>query len=227
MIDTILSDNFSNQTLPVNPIPQPILKTIFDKTFSLGLLICTSPAWGMILIWHTCQLFFPLWKGPLFYKEIRITQGQTFSLLKFRVVRCDIEKQIRDKTGSFHVRYHQDKDSNCTPLGRFLKKYYLDELPQILNVLRGDMSVVGPRPRLPKEFKEEIAHGHNVRWLLRTGLTGMVQAFKSECAKGRNSQALDNAYAIATANLSPWRLLLLDLAIIRRTVRVMGRGEGL
>ena len=223
----ILSPEFNALPLPDAPVPQPLAKTVCDKLLASGILALTAPVWAAILVWHLAQQARPALRGPLFYRETRITCGRPFTLLKFRVVRRDVAQRILAQTGAFHVRYHQDDPANCTPLGNFLKKFYLDELPQFLNVLRGDMSLVGPRPKLPVEFEVELAEGHTARMLLRTGLTGTVQIFKRECAHGLDGRALDNAYLRAAFHLSATQRLLLDGAILARTMRVLARGEGL
>ena len=117
-------------------------------------------------------------KGPVFYSQQRVGRnGETFSMLKFRSMRVDAEldltalAQANEGSGLlFKIR----DDPRVTPVGRFIRRYSLDELPQIFNVLRGDMSLVGPRPPLPREVSQYEKKVRR-RLLVKPGLTGLWQ----------------------------------------------------
>lgn len=114
-----------------------ISKRLFDLVSSLSVLILFSPVFIIIAIWISLDS-----RGGVFYKQIRIGKnGREFGLLKFRSMRTNA-----DKSGQLTV----GNDTRVTKVGRFIRKYKLDELPQLINILKGDMSVVGPRPEVPK-----------------------------------------------------------------------------
>ena len=144
---------------------QRIFKRLFDLTFSILMLIPFAPV--MLL----CALAVKLYDGgPVFYRQKRLTQGgREFEIYKFRSMIPDAE--------SHGAQLAEEHDPRITPVGRFLRKCRLDELPQLLNILKGDMSVVGPRPERPelcaayeKEFPE-----FRFRLHVKAGLTGYAQ----------------------------------------------------
>ena len=113
------------------------MKRIFDIIFSLFGLILLSPF--MIIIAILIKLDS---KGPIFFKQVRVTKnGREFKIFKYRTMRVGSDKYSQITVG---------KDSRITKVGDFLRKYKLDEIPQLINVLIGDMSLVGPRPEVPK-----------------------------------------------------------------------------
>ena len=114
-----------------------MLKRIFDTTFSLFGLIILLPFMLIIAILIKIDS-----KGPIFFKQIRVTKGgREFKILKYRTMRVGSDKYSQITVG---------KDERITKIGSFLRKYKLDEIPQLINVLIGDMSLVGPRPEVPK-----------------------------------------------------------------------------
>ena len=114
-----------------------MLKRIFDIVFSLFGLIVLSPFMLIIAILIKLDS-----KGPIFFKQVRVTKnGREFKIFKYRTMRVGSDKYSQITVG---------KDSRITKVGDFLRKYKLDEIPQLINVLIGDMSLVGPRPEVPK-----------------------------------------------------------------------------
>ncbi len=157
-------------------------------------------------------------RGPFLYREPRVSRGRTFDLLKFRTLNADV-------AADGHARLREADPANLTWAGRrILKPWYLDELPQLLNVLRGDISLVGPRPWPPPLVERQVAEGQDYRLRIMAGLTGPAQVTKG----GDQLFAdLDERYVEACRTLGGWALLRLDLGILRQTVRVLARGEGL
>jgi len=143
-----------------------ILKRAFDLGFSLGLIILASPLLLLIAI-----LIKVTSKGPVLYVQERMgLDGATFSMLKFRSMTTEAE----DGTGPVWAK---KDDNRRTPIGRFLRKTSLDELPQLFNVLKGDMSLVGPRPERPvfiHEFRRKIPR-YMLRHKVKAGMTGWAQ----------------------------------------------------
>ena len=144
-----------------------ILKWIFDRLASMmGLLIL----WP-ILILVAIMIRVKMPGGPVIFKQKRVGQdGKLFTMYKFRSMRVQSEK--REKKG-----WTRKNDPRVTPVGKFIRKTSIDELPQLFNILKGDMSLIGPRPERPQfveKFMEEIPR-YNVKHQVRPGLTGWAQ----------------------------------------------------
>ncbi|WP_341992195.1 sugar transferase [Azorhizobium sp. AG788] len=167
-------------------------------------------------------------KGPIFYRQIRVgrstaTHTDLFYLFKFRTMYVDAEA----RTGPVWATAN---DPRITPVGRFMRKTRIDELPQAINVLKGDMSIVGPRPERPAFFQKlekeipfytERTHG------LRPGITGLAQVnqgYDGSIEDVRSKVGYDHAYAMRL--LDPWDWFKTDVWIILRTFSVMVLGKG-
>jgi lipopolysaccharide/colanic/teichoic acid biosynthesis glycosyltransferase len=162
-------------------------------------------------------------RGSFFYREPRVSRGRLFGLLKFRTLRRDVLEQMRAANG--HARLYEADRDNLTWTGRrLLKPWYFDEVPQLLNVLRGDMSLVGPRPWPPEMVRRQVAEGRDYRNRVPAGLTGPAQVTKGE---GIPYEDLDTRYVEAWCTLSNWALVRYDLQILGQTLAVIARGEGL
>ena len=192
------------------------LKRTGDVLLSLAVLGLGSPAF--LLLAALVKLSSP---GPVFYIQQRVGRGyRRFGCIKFRTMRQDADAvlaQVLERSPALQAEFDRDfklrDDPRITPIGRFLRRSSLDELPQFLNVLRGEMSVVGPRPIVRKEIDRYGDYMDEVL-AVRPGLTGLWQV------SGRNNLSypkrvrLDLAYARG-------RTCLLDLAIILRTFGVL------
>jgi exopolysaccharide biosynthesis polyprenyl glycosylphosphotransferase len=152
---------------------QPIfnrLRLISKRILDLVFIFLSLPILGLLLpfLALAVRLDSP---GPVFYRQLRSGRaGKTFSIIKFRTMVVDAEKDGR-------ARWATENDPRITRVGRFLRKTRLDELPQLINILKGDMSLVGPRPERP-EFIEELQKAipfYRVRLLVKPGLTGWAQ----------------------------------------------------
>jgi lipopolysaccharide/colanic/teichoic acid biosynthesis glycosyltransferase len=162
-------------------------------------------------------------RGGFCYREPRISRGRLFGLLKFRTLRQDVLDEMRAAGG--HARLYEADPANLTWAGRrLLKPWYLDELPQLLNVLRGDISLVGPRPWPPEMVRRQVAEGLDYRNRILAGLTGPAQVTKGN---GIPYADLDSRYLECQNTLSSWGLVRYDLRILWRTAVVIARGEGL
>jgi lipopolysaccharide/colanic/teichoic acid biosynthesis glycosyltransferase len=162
-------------------------------------------------------------RGGFFYRERRISRGRLFGLVKFRTLRRDVLDEMRAAGG--HARLYEADPANLTWVGRrLLKPWYLDELPQLLNVLRGEISLVGPRPWPPEMVRRQVAEGLDYRNRILAGLTGPAQVTKGE---GIAYEDLDSRYLVCQSTLSSWALVRYDLRILWRTGVVIARGEGL
>jgi lipopolysaccharide/colanic/teichoic acid biosynthesis glycosyltransferase len=199
--------------------PRP--KRLLDVTVAATLLLVLSPVVAVVLLAFTLDgLFSSRDRGALFYSEPRISRGREFGLLKFRTLRADVLARAAG-----HARLLEVEPANLTWLGRrVLKPWYLDELPQLWNVLRGDISLVGPRPWPPELVAQQRDEGLTYRDTLPAGLTGPAQITKGS---GKRYADLDLEYAERFRMLGSWALVRYDLEILVRTLGVIARGEGL
>jgi lipopolysaccharide/colanic/teichoic acid biosynthesis glycosyltransferase len=204
----------------------PTPKLVVDKTLSSALLILLSPLFAFLFAAMGLDaLLRRRDRGPWLYRERRISRGREFDLLKFRTLRSDVLGAI-DPAES-HARLHEADESNLTWAGRrLLKPRYLDELPQIWNVFRGDMSLVGPRPWPPTMVAEQVANGFTYRNEFIAGWTGPAQVEKG-AIESSGYAVLDVAYVEACRRSRGWEIVRNDLSLLRRTVVVMAKGEGL
>jgi lipopolysaccharide/colanic/teichoic acid biosynthesis glycosyltransferase len=199
----------------------PTAKRILDIAGASALLLLSLPVVAVVVVAFACDAFLQARdRGGLLYREPRVSRGRTFGLLKFRTLRSD----VLARAGG-HARLLEAEPSNLTWLGRrILKPWYLDELPQLWNVLRGDISLVGPRPWPPQLVEQQRAEGLTYRDEVPAGLTGLAQLSKGSA---RLYADLDVEYVECVSALGSWALVRYDLEILARTIKVMARGEGL
>ncbi|HVN28138.1 MAG TPA: sugar transferase, partial [Candidatus Binataceae bacterium] len=209
-----------------------LIKRGFDVLASSILLVAAAPILGLaaLAIWLEDR-------GPVFFRQTRIgIHGQEFAFLKLRSMRPKggdqphreyVEKWIRlGERAATNGNSHKDErifklidDKRITHVGRIIRRYRIDELPQIINVLRGDMSLIGPRPALPYEL--ELYKGwHRRRLDAVPGITGLWQV------SGGNRLSFDDMVRLDVKYIEDWSLIS-DIKILARTVPVLLRGEGL
>jgi exopolysaccharide biosynthesis polyprenyl glycosylphosphotransferase len=161
-------------------------------------------------------------KGPVFYRAKRIgLKGRTFTCYKFRTMCVDAEQKLEEllnKNERDGILFKMTNDPRITRVGRFLRKYSLDELPQLYNVLLRDMSLVGPRPPIASEV-EQYDLSHLRRLDVLPGMTGLWQV------EARQDPSFDSYISLDTAYVENWSLWL-DLKILARTVGVVFSGTG-
>ena len=192
-------------------MPRPFAKRLLDVAVATLLLVAFVPLFALVFVAYA---------GRPFYSEPRISRGRTFGLLKFRTLRRDAVARAAG-----HARLLEADPRNLTWVGRrILKPWYLDEVPQLLNVLRGDLSLVGPRPWPPELVARQRAEGLRYRDELDAGLTGLAQLSKGS---DRRYADLDLVYLERVRRLGSWALVRYDLEIIVRTLGVVARGQGL
>ena len=198
-------------------LPWRIVKRSFDLLFSLTVMVLLSPVFLLIAI---AVLISSGW--PVFYSQKRIgLNGRPFKFYKFRSMVKGADKMLSDVENIHakdHVIFKNRQDPRVTPIGRILRKYSLDELPQFLNVLNNSMSVVGPRPALPHEVNVYNSI-YERRLIAKPGITGPWQISGRSDLDLRTSVALDLNYLI---NWSFTR----DLWIIVSTVGAIFKGKG-
>jgi lipopolysaccharide/colanic/teichoic acid biosynthesis glycosyltransferase len=199
-------------------------KRLLDLSCATLLLLLLTPILFVVVAAMALNmLFVPRDRGGFIYREARISRGRAFGLLKFRTLRTDVLAELHG-AGS-HARLYEGDLGNLTWAGRHvLKPWYLDELPQLVNVLRGDTSLVGPRPWPPEMVERQLAEGLSYRNEVRAGLTGPAQVTKGS---GLRFADLDLRYVDTLRRLGGLALVRYDLQILWATVRVIVRGEGL
>jgi lipopolysaccharide/colanic/teichoic acid biosynthesis glycosyltransferase len=197
-----------------------------DKAISLALIALLAPAFALASgAMAYDMLRNPAHRGPWLYRERRVSRGREFDLLKFRTLRRDVLERAAGEEA--HARLLESDERNLTWAGRrVLKPWYLDELPQLLNVLSGDMSLVGPRPWPPSMVASQVEKGLGYRNLAMAGWTGPAQVQKGVTESSGYTE-LDLAYLDASRRASGLGIVRRDLEILWRTAKVIARGEGL
>ncbi|MGA9173231.1 MAG: sugar transferase [Thermoactinomyces sp.] len=187
----------------------PAFKRGFEVLFSIALLIFTLPV--LLLTMIAIKLESP---GPVFYKQERVgLKGKTFYIIKLRSMRTDAEKN--------GPQWAAKNDPRVTRVGKFIRKTRIDEIPQLINILRGDMSLIGPRPERPvftEQFAKEIP-GFKKRLLVKPGLTGWAQVNGGYEATPAEKFEMD-MYYIQNQSFK------IDMQILFRTVWVVLSGNG-
>jgi exopolysaccharide biosynthesis polyprenyl glycosylphosphotransferase len=188
---------------------QVMLKRAFDIFLSLVVLLVAAPAWLAVAIGIKLGD-----RGPVFFRQTRVGKdGRTFKLVKFRTMRVDAEQMlgtVMSENQRHGPLFKMDKDPRVTTIGRFLRETSLDELPQLINVLRGEMSLVGPRPALPAEV---ATFGSDLRQQAKSlpGITGLWQVEARDNPSFEAYRRLDLFY------VENWSVVL-DLMILMGTV---------
>ncbi|MDQ1363868.1 MAG: Sugar transferase, partial [Pseudomonadota bacterium] len=189
-------------------------KRIFDIVVSLVILILASP---IMLLTAAAIWLSSFGRDPVFYRQVRIGLSDApFQVLKFRSMRVDAEKN--------GAQFAKKNDSRITMIGAFIRKTRIDELPQLINVLKGDMSFVGPRPERPEfvlNFQQSIPH-YSLRHVVKPGITGWAQIcypYGDSMEDTRNKLQYDLYYI---KNYSSF----LDMTILFQTLQVVLFGQG-
>ena len=208
-------------TIPLHrgevPVLGMVMKRLLDVAVSSAALVLLSPV--LLAIGIAVRMDTP---GPTFYASERIgKKGRVFGCLKFRTMVPDAERrraEILHMNERDSVLFKITNDPRITRIGSFLRKYSLDELPQLINVLRGDMSLVGPRPPIASEVKRYELN-HLRRLDVTPGVTGLWQV------QARQDPSFDSYISLDTAYIENWSLWL-DIKILVRTIGVVVSGTG-
>ncbi len=182
----------------------PFLKRFSDIVISMTAILLLSPI--MIITALSIKLYD---RGPVFYKQTRLTKdGRRFEIIKFRSMKMDAEKN-----GAQLSTVHDDR---ITPVGKIIRKLRIDELPQLFNILKNDMSVVGPRPERPEiaaQYEQDIPEFH-LRLQVKAGLTGYAQVYGKYNTTPLDKLKLDLIYIAQRSVLFDLRILFYTLKII-------------
>jgi exopolysaccharide biosynthesis polyprenyl glycosylphosphotransferase len=218
------ADYIPGQSVPLFEVRSPVfaggewvLKRTFDLAASAIVLIAGLPLW--LLIAAAVTLTSP---GSVLYRDRRIGLGEReFDMLKFRTMYADAAQhqpyleRVNEASGPL---FKMRRDPRVTPFGQILRRFSLDEVPQLLNVLRGQMSLVGPRP-LPLRDYEQLADWHRKRYNVLPGITGLWQI------SGRSNLSFDDLVRLDFYYLENWSLWM-DIAILVKTIPAVLAGRG-
>lgn len=211
----------------MKPVPTHPIKRLFDVCVSsfLLILLCPLSIFFIILIFlEHCIRLRPF--DPLFYSEVRWSEGKQFALFKFNIFRQDIIDKMQARN-EFIFTKSLERDGSLIKIGWILKQIYLDELPQLWNVLIGDMSVVGPRPVNTRVHELLTTNGFCDKDRIRAGMTGHYQATHKLERSGGSQESLDHYYIEFCAHNSWYRIILLDMHIMFRTLKVLILARGI
>tara|TARA_B100000519_G_scaffold90484_1_gene78605 strand:- start:13854 stop:15254 length:1401 start_codon:yes stop_codon:yes gene_type:complete len=189
---------------------QLFLKRMVDLVASVLGVIVLSPLLAFLAI--TVRLSS---EGPVFFRQTRVgIQGKEFTMIKFRSMVVNAEELLeklaeQQRDAGNEVLFKMQNDPRVTPIGRIMRKFSLDELPQLFNVISGSMSLVGPRPPLPSEVAQYADHVHR-RFIVKPGITGLWQV------SGRSTLSWEDTVRLDLSYVENWSLLG-DLAIVAKT----------
>jgi exopolysaccharide biosynthesis polyprenyl glycosylphosphotransferase len=212
------------QSLPLFELKPPVfegvdfaLKRSFDLVVASLILLFSAPLFAAFAF-----LIKVTSRGPVFYRSARPgLGGMPFDCFKFRTMYADADRRQADLEAHNEAGgaiFKIKNDPRVTPVGRWLRRWSLDELPQLLNVLRGEMSLVGPRP-LPERDYERLEDWHRKRYLVLPGMTGLWQV------SGRSELDFDELVRLDFLYLERWSVFL-DMAILVRTIPAVFRAHG-
>ncbi|HEX2356782.1 MAG TPA: sugar transferase [Micromonosporaceae bacterium] len=197
--------------------PQRAAKEVFDRVGAALALLVLAPVF--VVIAAAVRLDSP---GPVFFRQTRVGRdGRRFSMVKFRTMVVDADRllaDLEDRNEADGLLFKMRADPRVTRTGRVLRRYSLDELPQIINVVRGEMSMVGPRPPLPAEV-ERYEHHVTRRLLVKPGITGLWQV------SGRSDLPWDEAVRLDLYYVHHWSPTM-DLTIMAKTFSAVLRAAG-
>ncbi len=197
-------------------IEQRFVKRVMDIVFSLAAIVISSP---VLLVIAACIKLYD--KGPVFYTQERLTRdGEIFKIIKFRSMRIDSEKD--------GAQLAKKNDDRITPIGRLIRRTHFDELPQIFNILKGEMSFVGPRPEresIANQY-EAIIPEFSFRLKVKAGLTGYAQVYGKYNTTPYDKLKLDLTYIETYSFWQDIKLMLMTFKIIFQKENTEGIDKG-
>jgi lipopolysaccharide/colanic/teichoic acid biosynthesis glycosyltransferase len=194
-----------------------VMKSVFDRCVSAAALILLSPLLAALAtaIWLSDH-------GPALFTQVRVGKnGHVFRIYKFRTMVTNDQQHTSEllaRNDADGALFKLNRDPRLTPLGARLRRWSLDELPQLINVIRGDMSLVGPRPALPDEAANYAEHVRR-RLVVKPGLTGLWQV------NHRSDLSWDDSVRLDLRYVENWSFSL-DLSILWKTIAVLVREPG-
>lgn len=202
------------------------IKYARDRLAGVLLLLFLFPFGLLVAAVITIEAIAARERPTVFMSERRLSAANSFRLLKFRTVRVRSLQYDLENPNPRSIKALESPE-HLTWIGRFLKRFYLDEIPQLLNIARGEMSLVGPRPYFAGDWTREPLLDIPARRRLKAGLVGPFQAVKGGVSGLDSVNVIDTEYLEFCLTASPFALFRRDLDLIRRSLRTLARGEGL
>src|SRR5882672_5567575 len=208
------------------PLNDRLLKVVFDKVMAALLLIAAAPVLLLLKIAYVIEgWLIPDNKGPMLFSYNAVSAGKVFPKYKIRLIKMKYIDHEGAKRGDWLAYSAEWTPESRLHVGHFVKKFYLDELPQFYNILLGDMSIVGPRPLAVLHYERDRRQGNLTRFLIKGGLLGLGHVMKGTPEMG--NPVYEYEYVDKYLKLSAIGLLWLDLVIIGRGIKVIFQGKGL
>ncbi len=206
-------------------LPPRFFKVLFDKAVALILLLMSAPVLFLLkLIFLVEGCLIPENAGPMFFYYNGVSAGKIIRKYKIRLIKIKYIEPEGAKRHDWIAFSAEWSPESRTHVGKFVKKFYLDELPQFWSVLKGDMSIVGPRPLSVLHYERDRAQGNVTRYLLRGGLLGLGHINKGTSEMG--NPIYEYEYVDQYLKRSSFGLLCLDLWIIWKGILVIIKGGG-
>ncbi|HLC70012.1 MAG TPA: sugar transferase [Patescibacteria group bacterium] len=207
-------------------VPLPLAKRILDVLATSIIFLLLTPFFLFLLLFIAIeQIFIKDSRGPFLYSEKRISGGQVFNFYKWRTFKVTAIEAALKAGPVIHTANLQKDLKNLTYYGRLLKRIYMDESPQLWNVLKGDMTLVGPRPTNLENSTNYKNTGDFTREIIKCGLTGPYQSEKGHAV--RSQLELDRDYINFVSANSGWKVVFKDLTIILKTIRIVLEAKGI
>jgi len=221
----IIREKYSQIFKLKGPLPNRFSKVFFDKIVSFFLLILSIPILMLLkLAFFIEGLIVPENSGPMFFYYNAVSAGRLIRKYKIRLIKYKYIDPEGAKRGDWIAYSAEWNPKSRTYIGQFVKKFYLDEIPQFYSILKGDMSIVGPRPLAVLHYERDLAQGNVTRRLLKGGLLGLGHVNKGTPEMGNPEYEYE--YLQQYIDRSSLRLLALDIWIIWRGLVVVLKGGG-
>ena len=207
------------------PLPVRFFKVFFDKVAAAFLLTLSIPILLLLKLAFLIEgWLIPENKGPMLFFYNAVSAGRVVPKYKIRLIKTKYIEPEGAKRGDWIAYSAEWTPDSRTYVGGFVKKFYLDELPQFFSILKGDMSIIGPRPLAILHYERDLAQGNVTRKLLKGGLLGLGHINKGTSEMGNPEYEYE--YVDQYIKRSSLGLLMLDLWIIYRGIKVIIKGGG-
>lgn len=224
--DEYVKEKFQHIFHISKPLDICITKYLFDKMAAILVLFISCPFFCFLkLLYFIEGCLIPENKGPMFFSYKAVSAGKVFSKYKIRLIKMKYIDKKGAERGDWNAFSAEWSRESRTYAGQFVKKYYLDELPQFYNVLIGDMSIVGPRPLAVHHYERDLQQGNVARFIMKAGLIGLGHVRKGTPEMGQPMYEYE--YIDQYLKRSALGVLLFDLQIIWKGIKVIIQGKGL